>query len=151
MIIEDLIEIRNSLLKIYPNLKVVNSLTLLRFTKDVLIKEKNNFTIKELLELINQVFEVKIRYENFYNFYAREIKNVEIEKSKKRIKNVKIEKNENKEEISSSENEEPKKIDDNIVSKKEIDDKNKSVRVNLPKIQKVNVGLIESSNRDRIK
>ena len=59
---------------------------------------------------------------------------------------------ENKEETSSSQNKEPEKIDDDIVSKKNIDDNSESgVRVNLPKIKNMNVGLIESKNRDRIK
>ena len=146
MLIEELNLIKNSLKTAFKNFDEMKPYMLLKFCRKIILKEKDNFTQKELLSIINQVFETKISYITFNKFFHSFI-------NKKRGLKIENETSvENKEETSSSQNEEPEKIDDDIVSKKNIDDNSESgVRVNLPKIENMNVGLIESKNRDRIK
>ena len=131
MIIDDLVEIKKSLETTYKDFSNLKTYTILKLVKKIIIEYKDDLSQKEILQFVNDVFNVKIDYRNFNKFFITFCR--EKNKPKKRIKNVKIEKNENKEEISSSQNEEPKKNIDDIVSKKNIDDniddkKSKSVK-----------------------
>ncbi|MGJ0353704.1 hypothetical protein NG783_10450 [Aliarcobacter cryaerophilus] len=147
MIIDDLIEVKKSLETTYKDFSKLKTYTILKLVKKIIIEYKDDLSQKEILKFINDVFNVKIEYQNFNKFFISFCR--EKNKSKKELKNedVKI--------IKASKNcelNEASKIDVDIISKKKIDDNSKSgVRVNLPKIENVNVGLIESKNRDRIK
>ena len=146
MLIEELNLIKNSLKTAFKNFDEMKPYMLLKFCRKIILKEKDNFTQKELLSIINQVFETKISYITFNKFFHSFI-------NKKRGFKIKNETSvENKEETSSSQNEEPEKIDDNIVSKKKIDDKkSKSVKAIILDVENSTGELIESKNRNRIK
>ena len=147
MIIDDLIEVKKSLETTYKDFSKLKTYTILKLVKKIIIEYKDDLSQKEILKFINDVFNVKIEYQNFNKFFISFCR--EKNKSKKELKNedVKI--------IKASKNcelNEASKIDVDIISKKKIDDNSKSgVRVNLPDIQDLGVGLIESKNKNRIK
>ena len=145
MIIDDLIEVKKSLETTYKDFSKLKTYTILKLVKKIIIEYKDDLSQKEILKFINDVFNVKIEYQNFNKFFISFCR--EKNKSKKELKNedVKI--------IKASKNcelNEASKIDVDIISKKKIDN-NKSIQVNLPDIQDLGVGLIESKNKNRIK
>ena len=145
MIIDDLIEIKKSLETTYKDFSKLKTYTILKLVKKIIIEYKDDLSQKEILKFINDVFNVKIEYQNFNKFFISFCR--EKNKPKKELKNedVKI--------IKASKNcelNEASKIDVDIISKKKIDN-NKSIQVNLPDIQDLGVGLIESKNKNRIK
>ena len=148
--------------KVTDNEKTITILH--KWEKEILFMMNKKIKQKIIIEFLFENDKIlKNRYNNekrlrtFQSLLSKFCNKLNLKKEE--INHVKIEKNENKEEISSSQNEEPKKIDDNIVSKKKIDDniddniddKDVGVRVNLPDIENVNAGLIESKNKNRIK
>ena len=145
MIIDDLIEVKKSLETTYKDFSKLKTYTILKLVKKIIIEYKDDLSQKEILKFINDVFNVKIEYQNFNKFFISFCR--EKNKPKKELKNedVKI--------IKASKNcelNEASKIDVDIISKKKIDN-NKSIQVNLPDIQDLGVGLIESKNKNRIK
>ena len=145
MIIDDLIEVKKSQETTYKDFSKLKTYTILKLVKKIIIEYKDDLSQKEILKFINDVFNVKIEYQNFNKFFISFCR--EKNKPKKELKNedVKI--------IKASKNcelNEASKIDVDIISKKKIDN-NKSIQVNLPDIQDLGVGLIESKNKNRIK
>ena len=116
MIIDDLNEVKKSLETTYKDFKKIKPYTLLKCVKKIIIDYKDEFTQKEILTFINNVFVVEIDYSNFNKFFITFCRN-ENKPKKKELK--KVEKNSKKEDIKKdSSKDEPIKKSDDIVSKK---------------------------------
>lgn len=150
MLIDDLISIKNSLETTYKDFGKMKPYMLLKFCKNIILKEKDNFSQTELLSIINQIFGTNISYIIFNKFFHSFIK-TEKSSKKKEIEKTKNEVENKKEDIKKdTPNEVPNLKTKKIVSKKE-ENVNGGSFLNLPNVEPINVGLIESQNKDRIK
>lgn len=74
MIIDDLNEVKKSLETTYKDFSKLKAYTLLKCVKKIIIDYKEDFSQKEILTFINNVFDVKIDYVNFNKFFHSYIK-----------------------------------------------------------------------------
>ena len=95
MIIDDLNEVKASLETTYKDFKKLKPYTLLKCVKKIIIDYKDDFSQREILTFINNVFKVEIDYANFNKFFisfcrdikkGNKIKKKEIEKPKDEVK-----------------------------------------------------------------
>lgn len=153
MIIDDLNEVKKSLETTYKDFTKLKPYTLLKCVKKIIIDYKEDFSQKEILTFINNVFKVEIDYTNFNKFFIsfcrdskkeNKSKKKEIEKPKNEIEDIKKD---------TPKNEVPLKKSENIVSQntKKVNSGKGGKFVNLPDVEPTNVGLIESNNKGRIK
>ncbi|MFY4858898.1 hypothetical protein ACOTVL_10660 [Aliarcobacter butzleri] len=156
MLIDDLNEIKKSLETNYKDFKKIKPYTLLKFCKKIILEEQKNFNQKELLGMINLVFDVQISYITFNKFFHSFIvvdnKNKSKKKESRKPKNE-IENNEEDIKKDTPKNEVPLKKSENIVSQntKKVNSGKGGKFANLPDVEPTNVGLIESNNKGRIK
>lgn len=89
MIIDDLNKVKKSLETTYKDFKKIKPYTLLKCVKKIIIDYKDEFTQKEILTFINNVFVVEIDYSNFNKFFITFCRN-ENKPKKRRLKNQKM-------------------------------------------------------------
>ena len=90
MLVDELNKIKSSLETTYKSFEKMKPYMLLKFCKDEIIKEKNNFSQSELLSIINQIFDTKITYITFNKFFHSFIKDEKL--IKKRVQKKKLKK-----------------------------------------------------------
>lgn len=136
MIIDDFNEVKKSLETTYKDFKKIKPYTLLKCVKKIIIDYKDEFSQKEILTFINNVFDVEIDYSNFNKFFITFCRN-EQKTKKKELKKVEIENNEEDIKKDTS-NEVPIKKSDDIVSQD-------TKKVNSGEVPKKNL-LLELAN-----
>lgn len=151
MLIDDLISIKNSLETTYKDFGKMKPYMLLKFCKNIILREKDNFSQTELLSIINQIFGTNISYIIFNKFFHSFIK-TEKSSKKKELKKTKDEVEIKNEDIKkdSSNDDEPIKKSDDIVPKDTKKVNSKMITPDLPKVE-TQTGIIESKNTKRIK
>ena len=154
MIIDDLNEVKTSLEKTYKDFKKLKPYTLLKCVKKIIIDYKEDFSQREILTFINNVFKVDIDYANFNKFFIsfcrdkkkeNKPKKKEIEKTKDEVENKKedIKKDTPKDEV-------PNLKTESIVSQNTKKVNRKNITPDMPKVENQS-GIIESKNKKRIK
>lgn len=150
MIIDDLNEVKKSLETTYKDFKKIKPYTLLKCVKKIIIDYKNEFTQKEILIFINNVFDVDIDYSNFNKFYISFCRN----ENKPKKKEIEKPKNEIEEEIEDIKKDTPNEVPnlktESIVSQDTKKVNRKKITPDLPKVENQS-GIIESKNTKKIK